>query len=159
MWHEQILIVDDAPVMTDLLTAVCRDLGSITVAVNGEEALGRVRETYYDAIISDIDMPVMDGIQFFKTAVAEDPFLRDRLVFFSAALSPEMTRYFEDQEVRYLEKPVGINRIKKVVSEILERSGRRMARPAAAGGVPSGCLQAYLASTANTAPRTEPPPV
>jgi CheY-like chemotaxis protein len=162
VWKERILIVDDAPAMTNLLTAVCRDLGSITVATNGEEALRRVKDLYYDVIISDIDMPVMDGIQFFKEAVADDPFIRDRLVFFAGALTEETIRFFEQQEVRYLEKPVGISRIKNLVYEILGRSSRRLAQPGEAAGVLPECGKAFLASTLGastaleSAPRPEP---
>ena len=35
-------------------------------AMNGQKALDKVKENSFDAIVLDIDMPVMDGLEFLK---------------------------------------------------------------------------------------------
>lgn len=59
-----ILIVDDNAtnhiVVSSLLSRV---VGDITTALNGKEALERLKEKPFDLVLMDIHMPVMDGIE------------------------------------------------------------------------------------------------
>lgn len=62
--HLRVLIVDDNAtnhiVVSSLLNNV---VGSIVTALNGEEALQRLKEQPFDLVLMDIHMPVMDGIE------------------------------------------------------------------------------------------------
>jgi two-component system chemotaxis response regulator CheY len=42
------------------------DLGQVHEASNGAEALALVTENTFDLILSDINMPVMDGLEFIR---------------------------------------------------------------------------------------------
>jgi two-component system chemotaxis response regulator CheY len=42
------------------------DLGQVLEASNGAEALALVNENTFDLILSDINMPVMDGLEFVR---------------------------------------------------------------------------------------------
>jgi two-component system chemotaxis response regulator CheY len=42
------------------------DLGQVFEASNGAEALALVSENAFDLILSDINMPVMDGLEFVR---------------------------------------------------------------------------------------------
>jgi len=66
IWEEKILVVDDETVIADLLTAIFADEGVIDTAVNGKDALKKVDENYYAAIVTDVDMPVMTAWNFIK---------------------------------------------------------------------------------------------
>jgi two-component system chemotaxis response regulator CheY len=48
------------------------DLGEVLEAGNGTEALIAVRKGGLDLILSDINMPVMDGLEFLRSLAAED---------------------------------------------------------------------------------------
>jgi two-component system, chemotaxis family, chemotaxis protein CheY len=48
------------------------DLGEVLEAGNGAEALIAVRKGGLDLILSDINMPVMDGLEFLRNLAAED---------------------------------------------------------------------------------------
>jgi len=57
-----LLVVDDDPVVRTLLSAILARAGwSITTASSGEEAMERLAETQFDAVLSDVQMPGMDG--------------------------------------------------------------------------------------------------
>ena len=60
------LIVDDSSVMRKIVERALRqgglDLGEVLEAGNGADALIAVRKGGLDLILSDINMPVMDGI-------------------------------------------------------------------------------------------------
>ena len=60
----KVLVVDDAAENRELLSLVLGDLGlDITLACNGQEALDRAAASPFDAILMDIQMPVMDGYE------------------------------------------------------------------------------------------------
>jgi DNA-binding NtrC family response regulator len=59
----KILIVDDEELIRNLVTAFLSKFGfSYETAVNGEDALEKMRQEKFDAVITDIKMPKMDGI-------------------------------------------------------------------------------------------------
>jgi len=70
MKRPRILIVDDSSVMRKIVERSLRqaglDIGDIVEAGNGIEALAAVREGTFDLILSDINMPAMDGIEFLR---------------------------------------------------------------------------------------------
>jgi len=64
-----VLCVDDEKPLCELAKRTLEETGEFTVdtAASAEEALEKVKTTAYDAIVSDYQMPVMDGIVFLKT--------------------------------------------------------------------------------------------
>jgi two-component system chemotaxis response regulator CheY len=66
----RILIVDDSSVMRKILERSLRqagvELSSVHQAGNGAEALAVLAENQVDLILCDINMPVMDGLEFVK---------------------------------------------------------------------------------------------
>jgi two-component system chemotaxis response regulator CheY len=63
------LIVDDSSVMRKIVERSLRQAGldlSVVEAGNGAEALGVLDGNSVDLILSDINMPVMDGLEFVR---------------------------------------------------------------------------------------------
>src|ERR1035438_8096978 len=64
------LIVDDSSVMRKIVERSLRqagvELGTVFEAGNGVEALESVRRNVLDLIVSDINMPTMDGLEFVR---------------------------------------------------------------------------------------------
>jgi len=64
------LIVDDSSVMRKIVERSLRqagiDITQVFEAGNGAEALGVLQENGVDLILCDINMPVMDGLEFVK---------------------------------------------------------------------------------------------
>lgn len=58
-----ILIVDDNPLICENMKTLLSDLCEVKIANNGQEALNIVAENEIDLILSDVDMPVMNGIE------------------------------------------------------------------------------------------------
>lgn len=73
-----ILIVDDSPAMRRVVRRVVdisgTDVGTLFEAGNGLEALALLREEWVDLIMTDINMPDMDGEQLLLE-VRKDPVL------------------------------------------------------------------------------------
>jgi two-component system, chemotaxis family, chemotaxis protein CheY len=71
----KVLIVDDSAIMRKVVERALRlagmDITEVIQANNGAEALDMLREsassnTVFDLIMSDINMPVMDGLEFIE---------------------------------------------------------------------------------------------
>ncbi len=64
------LIVDDSSVMRKIVERSLRqaglDLSEVREAGNGAEALGALKDSGVDLILCDINMPVMDGVEFLR---------------------------------------------------------------------------------------------
>jgi two-component system, chemotaxis family, chemotaxis protein CheY len=64
------LIVDDSSVMRKIVERSIRqagiDIAEVHEASNGAEALGSLQQHAVDLILCDINMPVMDGLEFVR---------------------------------------------------------------------------------------------
>ncbi|MEK6790712.1 MAG: response regulator [Deltaproteobacteria bacterium] len=122
-WQEKILVVDDYAMITDMLSALLDDEGAIDVARNGMEAIEKLKTNYYAAIISDVDMPVMNGLRLYEEAVKIYPAISERFLFFTGSTDDERRDFFSKNRIRYIVKPARIGDIRKAVAQILSRQG------------------------------------
>jgi YesN/AraC family two-component response regulator len=94
----------------------------VEIADNGSMALTKVSNTYFDVIISDIEMPIMNGIEFFYQALKIYPTIRERIVFCSGSSKVEHQRFIQKYCLRYLSKPYDLEEIRGVVYEIISET-------------------------------------
>src|SRR6185503_16053438 len=67
----QVLIVDDDRAIGTVLTALLGQAGMVaTYAPSGQEALTLLETRPFDAVLSDLRMPGMDGMDFLRTVSA-----------------------------------------------------------------------------------------
>jgi len=121
VWKERILIVDDVEAISGFLGMLFNMEGIVDKAANGYDALELLKKNYYKLIITDIDMPVMDGIAFYKAAAKLFPGINQRIIFFTGNLTTERRAFFNFISVDFIEKPAAINIIKEKAIPILLR--------------------------------------
>lgn len=64
---ERILVVDDALSMVSLVEMTLTNEGyEVVTASNGAEALGKLNGTAFDLILTDLNMPAMNGVELIK---------------------------------------------------------------------------------------------
>jgi two-component system chemotaxis response regulator CheY len=64
----RVLIVDDSEHIRQLLSITLRHRGhEVTEAKNGREGLDALKNGVFDLVITDLDMPVMNGFDFLRT--------------------------------------------------------------------------------------------
>ena len=125
----RILVVDDLRVNRMLMSKFLEDIGEVSLAVNGAEAVmaaeeALITEDPYDLICLDINMPVMDGLEALHTIrAAEQRHGARRSVIFmvTASSSPDhMLRSLENEGCdNYIVKPV----LKKTLMALLRDHG------------------------------------
>lgn len=78
-----VLVVDDSRIMRDMVAKAVQmsglDLAGIDTACDGKQALDKLRSSWFDLVLLDVNMPVMTGEQFL-VALRDDVGLRDTLV-------------------------------------------------------------------------------
>jgi len=64
---QRVLAVDDSPSIRSLVTYVLEEAGfSVVVAEDGQKALDYARQHTVDVVLTDINMPNLDGIDLIK---------------------------------------------------------------------------------------------
>jgi DNA-binding response OmpR family regulator len=75
--REKLLVVDDSPAVRQLIAdALTRQGFAVSLAEDGQAGLERARQQKFDMVITDYDMPRMNGFQLVH-ALKRDPELRD----------------------------------------------------------------------------------
>jgi len=71
--RRRILVVDDTQFFRQLIKSQLESAGhEVVLATNGREGLERLAEAPFDLVVSDIEMPVMDGLAFARR-IREEP--------------------------------------------------------------------------------------
>ncbi|TAN51996.1 MAG: PAS domain S-box protein, partial [Rhodospirillales bacterium] len=86
----EILIVEDSPVEAEILRrTLSRSNFTVTVARNGEEGLQAARKRRPDLVMSDINMPVMNGYELCRSIKYDDELWNVPLVLLTVLSEPE----------------------------------------------------------------------
>ena len=95
-----------------------------TVA-NGIAALDKLAECSYDAILSDLRMPELDGPGFYRAVERRYPQLVSRFAFLTGdALGDETRGFLEATHAPHLSKPFSAEDVVRVLRHVLTRSGK-----------------------------------
>ncbi|NNK84747.1 MAG: response regulator [Desulfobacterales bacterium] len=121
VWEERILIVDDSEPIVDLLQSVLSGDGVVDVAKNGANGYEKASQNYYAAIISDLDMPVMGGIEFYKKLKQQYPDVGSRFIFISGAATQSAIDFINSEKIQFLSKPFKLHDIRKAVVGIIDK--------------------------------------
>lgn len=120
-----VLIVDDSSVMRKLVERSLRQAGieisEVTEAGNGMEALSAVKVGRFDLILSDINMPVMDGLEFIRNLSNVENAKKVPIVMVTTEGSESRVVEALSQGARgYIRKPFTPDQIKERVTPLLE---------------------------------------
>ena len=112
------LVVDDDATIRDLFKSFFAQKAEVTTACNGREALKKMNGQYFDAIISDVDMPSLNGIDFFKSLYKMDPTIVKRFLFCTGSSSSELKDLCSEHQVRFIYKPFHLVELQSELAEI-----------------------------------------
>jgi two-component system NtrC family sensor kinase len=115
----RLLIVDDEPEVGALLADILRrDASHIDIAASGREALQWLETREYDAILTDLRMPGLDGPELYRCIEQRWPKRARQVVFITGdALSPTVQTFLAGTGQPYLEKPFVPAEVREVVRE------------------------------------------
>ena len=89
----RVLLVDDSPIARATESALVRALGHLVdEAQDGEEGYARVQSQVYDLILSDVQMPKLDGFGFTRRLKGNPALAKVPVIILSSLASPEDKR-------------------------------------------------------------------
>lgn len=118
----KILLVDDevelAQTLADLLEPGGHD---IDLAANGAIALDKLRKRPFDAIISDLRMPVLDGPGMYAELARSLPQYLNKIIYVTGdTLSPHVNAFLQETPVPVIEKPYRLADVQKAIVNLLK---------------------------------------
>jgi YesN/AraC family two-component response regulator len=116
---DYILIVEDEIPLTLLLNRILDTKGEVHLAYNGREGLEYIMKQDYDLVITDSQMPELDGMEFYTQAIVKKPHLKGRFLFMAGEFSYEQLAYFKKYGIEHLIKPASAKDIRIVAQRIL----------------------------------------
>jgi EAL domain-containing protein (putative c-di-GMP-specific phosphodiesterase class I)/AmiR/NasT family two-component response regulator len=141
-----ILAVDDDPVMLRLLASALGRAGYRTLdASSGEEALALLESERVDAIITDLAMPGMPGLEFMRHVRERDPDLPILVITGAPAIDTAIGS-IDIGVFRYLTKPITPAEIVRAASDAVHARALAQVRRAA---------YTHVTSTSHTEPTRE----
>lgn len=116
----QILVLDDEKNIR-LTVRRCLETLEMSVddAIDGEEALAKLRETHYDLLLLDIKLPGMDGMEVLKIVRNSYPALRVIIISAHGSIQTAVEA-MRQGAVNYLEKPFTPDELRQVVNKALQ---------------------------------------
>jgi CheY-like chemotaxis protein len=116
---KRVLIVEDNSAVALMLEALVADNVEVIIARDAQEGLSHIRQGYFDLIVSTIELPEMHGIEMYKQALAMDPSLHLRFIFFTGTENPEYLSFIRDSKTLMLPKPSPVRLISEMMHEVL----------------------------------------
>jgi two-component system chemotaxis response regulator CheY len=117
------LIVEDSPMMRQLLVFALARVKNLRVieADDGVDGLRKLASSKFDVIITDINMPIMDGLKLVKR-VRSDPMHKDTpiLVISTESAQEDRQRALALGANAYITKPIQAPQVIAKVKELLK---------------------------------------
>jgi two-component system chemotaxis response regulator CheY len=120
------LIVEDSPMMRQLLVLALSRIRNLQIveADDGVDGLRKLAGGKFDIILTDINMPIMDGLKLVKR-IRTDPVHKDVpvIVITTEASSEDRMRALQLGANAYITKPIQASQVIVKVRELLRIGG------------------------------------
>jgi CheY-like chemotaxis protein len=120
----RVLFVDDDPFVRSCVGRYMQRLGVEVIQVStGAEALEVLRGGAFDAIVTDLKLPGMDGGEIVASILAECPAVQDRVLVASGDLNSDRARRVLALGCKGVQKPFDVPKLVKLITDM---SGARI---------------------------------
>lgn len=122
----KVLVVDDFSTMRKIIKNLLKQIGhsNIVEAENGREALALAEKGNFDLIVTDWNMPEMDGYDLLKSIRMNDKLCATPVIMVTAEAKKEQIVMAAKAGVNgYIIKPFTANQIKEKIEKVFKRIG------------------------------------
>jgi len=129
---KRILLVEDNLINQKVSLQSLRGMGfDVELAVNGLEAIEKFKQSQYDLILMDIQMPVMDGITATKKIRQMEVDLKVRqpiqiIAITANSLKDDRQKCLEAGMNEYISKPFNLEKFPLIISQLGNRNGKKV---------------------------------
>ena len=116
-----VLLVEDVRSLAEAMSDALTHAGYLVdTAGDGQEALARVRQGAYDAVVCDLKMPRVSGMMLYRAIAAGSPTLARRVIFVTGdATATDTERFLAESGCRWLVKPFLMGDLLRTVRDTL----------------------------------------
>jgi len=118
------LIVDDFSTMRRIVRGLLKEIGynNADEAEDGSVALNMLKNSKYDFVVSDINMPVMNGFELLSAVKADDSLKHLPVLMVTAeARKEDIVRAAKDGAAGYIVKPFTKATLEEKVQKIMQK--------------------------------------
>jgi two-component system chemotaxis response regulator CheY len=118
------LIVDDFSTMRRIVRGLLKEIGyqNADEAEDGSVALNMLKNGKYDFVVSDINMPVMNGFELLSAVKADDSLKHLPVLMVTAeARKEDIVRAAKDGAAGYIVKPFTKATLEEKVQKIMQK--------------------------------------
>lgn len=118
---KKVLLVDDSPVVLAVVGEMLEDLNySVVTSKDGHDALERIKADRFDLIITDLNMPKMDGITLANYAKKNLNCRFTPIIMLSSEEDREMIARAKEMGVStFLSKPIKKNALNAILNIVV----------------------------------------
>lgn len=118
----QVLIVDDSRSIRELLTSVLAGAGyKVTSAIDGQQGLATARTSDFDLVITDINMPEMNGFELLKSLRQLPDYTFKPILILTTEFSQDMKmKGKEAGATGWMVKPFDPDKLIEIIKRILK---------------------------------------
>ena len=120
------LVVEDSPPMRKMIVFALSRIRELRVveADDGVDALRRIASTKFDIIITDINMPILDGLKLVKRLRADEAYREVPIIIITTEGAEEdRQRALALGATAYITKPIQAPQVIEMVREVLGLGG------------------------------------
>jgi PAS domain S-box-containing protein len=119
--QSRVLVVDDEPEIAELMRDILESAGyEVATAESGAVALALLETARFDAIVSDLHMPDMDGATLWRQIEQQHSVLARRMLFVTGdTLSPGAREFLREAHCTGLDKPFSKADLLAAVAHVL----------------------------------------
>jgi YesN/AraC family two-component response regulator len=118
--QSRIIVADDEAIQRNVLTKIINNIyptSEVIACSNGKEVYDILQEKQVDVVLTDIRMPIMDGMELIRIISSEFP--RTKVILISAYQEFEYAQNaIKYRAFDYLIKPFRVTEVKKVVEKV-----------------------------------------
>ncbi|MFH0809942.1 MAG: ATP-binding protein [Pseudomonadota bacterium] len=118
----RLLVVDDEDNILRVLADALGEDFDVVCAANGREAITRLAEEVpFDAVVTDLKMPIVDGMQLYGWIESNQPGLANRVIFTTGnTIDGETRAFLQGRSNPYLTKPFNLSRLLATLEHVLD---------------------------------------
>jgi|TARA_R100001143_G_scaffold63532_1_gene71420 two-component system chemotaxis response regulator CheY len=122
----KILVVDDFPTMRRIIRNLLKDLGfeNVDEAEDGQMGLDKVRDNNFDLVVSDWNMPNMDGLSMLQAIRADEKLGKTPVLMVTAEAKKEnIVAAAKAGANGYVVKPFTAAVLEEKINKIFDKQG------------------------------------
>lgn len=116
---KNILVVDEDREIVDVFNIFLSEIGRVDSAVNADEALAMLKSKPYSAVVVEVNMKGMNGLEMYQVAKELYPELACKFIFLADYTCAQYLPYIRKNGLKHLDKPASIKDIERLVQEII----------------------------------------